>query len=105
MEGPLLPGVGQTYDQNKDENHYLYKHVQTHPLGYVLVINGCPGIEKRRLHVEDQKKQREDVVADGERPPRIGDGSLCGLVDLALHPRTSPAGSDEPRRNRRRRDK
>src|ERR671917_2572528 len=105
MKGSLLPGVGETHDQNKDENHYLYKHVQTHSLGYVFVVDRRPRIEKRRLDVEDKEKQREGVVADGERPPWIGNGSLSSLVDLALHPRTPPAGRDKPRQNQRCRNK
>ncbi len=86
MEGPLLPGVGEADGQDQDKDNYLNEHVQTHPLSDVLAVNRGPRVEKRRLDVEDQEKQREDVVTNRKGTPRVRDRYLAGLVDLALRP-------------------
>src|SRR5215210_3043680 len=99
MEGPLLPGVGEADAQYEYENNHLHEAVESE-----APVNNRPGIEERRFDVEDQEKQREDVVSDRKGTPGVRDGDLAGLVDLTLRPRALAARRDEPRQDQRRRN-
>src|SRR5919199_3173863 len=99
MEGPLLPGVGESYTQYEYKNGHLHKAVETE-----APVDDSPGVEKRRFDVEDKEQQREHVIANRKRTPRVRNSDLAGLVALALRPRPPAARRDEPRHHQRRRN-
>src|SRR4028119_363723 len=96
LKGPLLPGVNESDRQDQDKDNHLDKTVEAE-----IPVDDGPRVEKRRLHVEDQEEQRENVVAHREGPPRVRHGSLPGLVDLVLRAGAPPRG-EQPRQHQRR---
>src|SRR5215210_450079 len=99
MEGPLLPGVGEADAQYEYENNHLHETVESE-----APVNNRPGVEKRRFDIEDQEKEREDVVWNREGTPRVRDGRLAGLVGLAPRPRALTARRDKACQDQRRRN-
>ena len=70
----------------------------------VMIVSGTVSTKMAermtRLYVEDEKQQREHVVANREGPPRVRDRHLPRLVVLRLCTRP-PARGDEPRKHKR----
>src|SRR5260370_24426476 len=61
----FAPGVVQTHNQNPNED----KHLDQRKLRKRKIIahkDNCPGQQKDRLDVEDQKQHRDDVIAHGK---------------------------------------
>ena len=78
----LAPGVVVTNNENSDKD----KHLDERELSEREIVaheNDRPGQKKDRLHVEDQKQHRHDVITD--RESRVGVGRRIDAAFVRSH--------------------
>ena len=84
FESAFAPGVGQSHQQDGDENQRFDERKQTEP-----VKSNSPRVKKHGFDIEDDEDQCEHVVADIELDPGPTDRLHAGLVGEL--PFSSPA--------------
>lgn len=92
MQPLLAPRVRQREKQDYDEYKHFYERVEPEP-----VRGHGPRQQKRRLHVEDDEGQSDEVEPDVEPDPGRADGGDAALVSAELY-LTRALGPDEERR-------
>jgi hypothetical protein len=75
FQSAFAPGIGQTADQDQDENQHLDQRKNRAE----TLVRDRPRQQEDRLDIEDRKHQRIDVVLGLELHPRI---AIC--LDPAL---------------------
>ena len=75
FESAFAPGVGQSHQQDGDENQRFDEREQTEP-----VKSDSPRVKKHGFDIKDDKHQCKHVVADVELNPGPADRLHAGLV-------------------------
>lgn len=91
------PAIRQAKPQDQQKNEHFKK--SKNPEGFVkfLKLDG-PGNNEEHFDVENQKENRDDVIADIEPDPGRADGMFAALVSGVFF-RIGIPGSEKPVQN------